>query len=87
MKSPARFFYFLVVMIAVACGSPLRPMEKSEKRASNESPRRVVRLEYAATVEPYLDEKGTLMIPGQKLERWSGKTFVGSSGFDVVPID
>jgi hypothetical protein len=45
----------------------------------------VVRLEYAALLEPTLDKSGVLIIPGQRLERWSGRTFVGSNGFAVVP--
>lgn len=87
MKSWYCLTYFLIVIISSACGSPLHPSQTNEKRKNTETPRRVVRLEYAASLEPSVDKDGVLMIPGQKLERWSGRTFVGSSGFDVVPVD
>jgi hypothetical protein len=87
MKSRHWLTYFLVVIISTACGSPLQPSQTHEKRKNTETPRRVVRLEYAASLEPSVDKNGVLIIPGQRLERWSGRTFVGSSGFDVVPVD
>jgi len=87
MKSCYCLSYFLIVIISSACGSPLHPAQNTEKRKNTETPRRSVRLEYAASLEPSVDKNGVLMLPGQKLERWSGRTFVGSSGFDVVPVD
>ncbi|HYX34664.1 MAG: hypothetical protein M3Q07_27670 [Pseudobdellovibrionaceae bacterium] len=87
MKSHHCLTYFLIVIISSACGSSLRPSQTNEKRKNTETPRRAVRLEYAASLEPSVDPSGVLMIPGQRLDRWSGRTFVGSSGFDVVPVD
>ncbi len=79
--------YFLLVIISSACGSPLNPSQNNEKRKNTESPRKIVRLEYAASLEPSVDKSGVLIIPGQRLERWSGRTFIGSSTYDVVPVD
>lgn len=87
MKLRHGLTYFLLVIISSACGSPFNPSQTNEKRKNTETPRKVVRLEYAASLEPSVDKSGVLMIPGQRLERWSGRTFVGSSGFDVVPVD
>ncbi len=79
--------YFLLVIISSACGSPLNPSQNNEKRKNTETPRKIVRLEYAASLEPSVDKSGVLIIPGQRLERWSGRTFIGSSTYDVVPVD
>ncbi len=79
--------YFLLVIISSACGSPLNPSQNNEKRKNTETPRKIVRLEYAASLEPSVDKSGVLIIPGQRLERWSGRTFIGSSAYDVVPVD
>ncbi|HET9239857.1 MAG TPA: hypothetical protein VFO10_21530 [Oligoflexus sp.] len=87
MKLRHGLTYFLLVIISCACGSPFNPSQTHEKRKNTETPRKVVRLEYAASLEPSVDKSGVLIIPGQRLERWSGRTFVGSSGFDVVPVD
>jgi hypothetical protein len=73
--------------LASACGTPLRPAANNEKRKNTETSRQMVRLEYAASLQPYMDDKGLLVLPGQKLERWSGRTFIGSSGYDLVPVD
>lgn len=86
-KSRARILiYALSVILNFSCGSPLST-KKSSKAKSSPVTRRTVRLEYAASLEPYLDSKGFLILPGQKLDRWSGKSFIGSSRYDLVPID
>jgi hypothetical protein len=87
MKLRHGLTYLLLVIISCACGSPFSPSQTHEKRKNTETPRKVVRLEYAASLEPTVDKSGVLIIPGQRLERWSGRSFVGSSGFDVVPVD
>jgi hypothetical protein len=87
MKLRHALSYFLLVIISCACGSPLNPSQTNEKRKNTETPRKVVRLEYSASLEPSVDKSGVLIIPGQRLERWSGRTFIGSSGYDVVPVD
>jgi hypothetical protein len=87
MKLRHALSYFLLVIISCACGSSLNPSQTHEKRKNTETLRKVVRLEYAASLEPAVDKSGALIIPGQRLERWSGRTFVSSSGFDVVPVD
>ncbi len=78
------FGYFLGVIILTACGTPLKPVDSHQDKVA---PKRPVRLEYAVSLDPYLDDKGSLVLPGQKLERWTGRTFVGSSSYDLVPID
>jgi|GEM_PF-6900431 len=79
--------YFLAVIILTGCGTSIQPGKSGVKYKTTESPRQVVRLEYASSLEPYIDEKGSLVMPGQRLEKWSGRTFVGSSSYDLVPID
>ncbi len=79
--------YFLAVIILTGCGSSIQAGKSGVKQRTTESPRQVVRLEYASSLEPYVDDKGSLVIPGQRLEKWSGRTFVGSSSYDLVPID
>ncbi|WP_141735770.1 hypothetical protein [Oligoflexus tunisiensis] len=87
MKLRHGLTYFLLVIVSSACGSSWNPSETNEKRKNTESPRRAVQLEYAASLEPSVDKNGVLIIPGQRLERWSGRTFVGSSAYDVVSVD
>lgn len=87
MTRPLAFSYFLIVMFGTACGSSTNLLPNREKRPSQVKQKQTVRLEYAASLEPYVDDKGLLVIPDQKLERWSGRTFIGSNSFDVVPVD
>jgi hypothetical protein len=79
--------YFLAVIILPGCGSSNQAGQSGVKQKTTESPRKVVRLEYASSLEPYVDDQGSLVIPGQRLKKWSGRTFVGSSSYDLVPID
>lgn len=61
----------------------------SEKQSLDADTKKIPNLEYASSYLPEVDAQGQLVLPGVTAPTlaWSGKQSMGSSRFEVVPVD
>lgn len=77
---------FLSVFCFTGCG---RAGESESGPQSADSVRKLQSLEYASNYQPNIDAQGQLILPSINAPTvaWSGRQSLGSSKFEVIPID
>lgn len=82
-------FLLLFAASSPACRKAGDGEANSGKSLDSDKSKRLPSLEYASSYQPDVDAQGQLVLPGTSAPTlaWSGRQSVGSSSYEVIPVD